>query len=70
MATEKLRVNVYVTEEMKSYLQEQSEALGVSISGFINVCVNNYRQQSEAVLTMSAMQKMIEELKSIKDKNE
>lgn len=69
MATEKIRVNVYVTEETKKYLQEQSEMLGVSVSGLINVCINNYKQQAEAIVSMNAIQQVVQELKSLKADN-
>ena len=49
----KLRLNVQLDESLKQYCLEQSEMLGISMSGFISVVLSQYRQSQEAIKTMS-----------------
>lgn len=64
----KLRFNVQLDESTKEYLQEQADRLGVSMSGFINVIIAQYRQQQESVKILGNVDlftKMAEELKAL-----
>lgn len=52
-------------EDMKNYVEMQSERIGVSQSGFINFCVNQYKEQHESVLAMSNMYELIGKIDDI-----
>lgn len=61
----KIKLNVMLEETMKDYVEEQSERLGISQSGFINVCIAQYKEQRESVSAMNNMKELIFKLSSI-----
>lgn len=58
-------VRVYVTDEIKDYLDKQSEAYGMSISGYMNMCLAQYRQQTQVLAEMSKLQDYLYQLKEL-----
>lgn len=66
----KMKITMQIDEVMKDYVEEQSERLGISQSGFINMCIANYKEQRESIQAMNNMRGLalqLEELnKSIK----
>lgn len=65
MGKEKTRVNVYVTDETKEYLQDQADILGISVSGLINVCINTYKQQAQTLSIMTNIEDIVTQLKKL-----
>lgn len=57
----KKRVVVQMEEETERYCQEESEKLGISKSGFINVVVAQYRQQNDMFNQLPSMTKLMEQ---------
>lgn len=47
--TEKARMNIYVTKELKERINKKSKEMGLDMSAFITVAVNEYMKQEEAV---------------------
>lgn len=66
----KIRVNAFVTDECYKFIQECSQELGLSVSGFINLCVNQYKQQSVALATMKNFEEYITRLEIMQKKQE
>ena len=58
-------VRVYVTDEVKEYLDKQSDAFGMSISGYMNMCLANYRRETETLARMTEMQDVLYQLKEL-----
>lgn len=56
------RINVYLTEQIREYVRQESERLGVSQSGFIVMAINQYKQQQESIVTMDSMLKQLQQL--------
>lgn len=66
----KIRVNAFVTDECYKFIQETSQELGLSVSGFINLCVNQYKQQSIALATMKNFEEYITRLEIMQKKQQ
>ena len=64
----KLRVNFQVEESMKKYLDEKSEEWGLSISGLMNVCLYNFKQQQESLLAMQMLPAFMDQIKALQEK--
>lgn len=67
-----IKIQITMNEDVEEYVREQSKKLGLSISGFCNVALAQYKQQNEM---MNNMPKMIDmfttalKLKQLEDKN-
>lgn len=61
----KEKVYVYVVPEVKTYLVEQSSKYGMSISGYINMIIGQYREQKQAMDFMGNLEGMLMEMKEI-----
>jgi len=57
-----------IEETMKEYVEEQAERLGVSQSGFINMCIANYKEQKEAIQGMNNMKQLIYKIEELSRK--
>ena len=49
---DKVRLNAYVTKDIKEYIDEQCDYYGISQGAFISVVMRQYKQQNEALDTM------------------
>lgn len=47
--TEKARMNIYVTKDLKERISKKSNEMGLDMSAFITIAVNEYLKQEEAV---------------------
>lgn len=68
----KVRLNIQMEEAMKDYVEEQSERLGVSQSGFINMCVASYKEQRDSIVAITGIKDTVyrlERLQQNADKN-
>lgn len=61
----KSRMNIQLEDSTKKYCVEQSEVLGISINGFINVCIAQYRQQQEALKMASDFKPLIDQIEQL-----
>lgn len=61
----KIKLNIMMEEGMKDYVEEQAERLGISQSGFINVCIAYYREQREAVQSMAQFKDVVFQLEKL-----
>ena len=61
----KMKMTIQVDDSMKDYIEEQSERLGVSQSGFINLCIAQYKEQHESIKAMNNMKDLILKLDDI-----
>jgi hypothetical protein len=65
MAENKVKLNLTVAPVIKEYLEEQSEVFGMSISAYLTMIVNQYKQQNEALIEMSKLQGYLEQFKQV-----
>jgi len=49
---DKVRLNAYVTKDIKKYIDEQCDYFGISLGSFISIVVRQYKQQNDALDTM------------------
>lgn len=62
-----VRLNVRVSKENNDYLERKSAQTGISKSALVQIAVEQYRQQNEAVQAMNNMQKYVDQMEMIKD---
>lgn len=58
-------VKVYVTEGLENYIKTVSQEMGMSVSAFCVMCVNQYKQSIESLSAMSKLEQMVSEIKAI-----
>jgi antitoxin component of RelBE/YafQ-DinJ toxin-antitoxin module len=61
----KMKISMQIDDAMKDYVEEQSERLGVSQSGFINMCIASYKEQRESIQAMNNMQKLADQIEDL-----
>lgn len=59
------RLNVRVSKENNDYLEKKSRETGISKSALVQIAVEQYRQQNEAVQAMNKMEKYVDQLEKI-----
>ena len=62
-----VRLSVRVSKENNDYLDKKSMQTGISKSALVQIAVEQYRQQSEAVRAMNNMEVLVEQLEKIQD---
>lgn len=62
----KLRLNIQLEEDLKKYCQEKAQELGISMNGFINVVLVQYRQQQDSIKSMGNIQELVNQLEALK----
>ena len=65
MTDQLFRLNVRVSKENNDYLEKKSTETGISKSALVQIAVEQYRQQSEAVRAMNNMEKYVDQLEEI-----
>ena len=61
----KMRLNIAIEENLKNYIQEKSEELGISMNGFISIAIAQHKQQEDALKSMNDINKIMEQLKQM-----
>lgn len=61
----KVKFPVQVEEDVKEYIEQQAERLGVSQSGFVNLCIAHYREQREAIQGMNQVKDLVYKLEKL-----
>jgi hypothetical protein len=69
MADNKVKLNLTVAPVIKEYLDTKSEEFGMSISAYLTMIVNQYKQQTEVLTEMAKMQGYLEQMKQIVDQD-
>ena len=59
------RLNVRVSKENNDYLEKKSRETGISKSALVQIAVEQYRQQNEAVQAMNKMEIYVDQLEKI-----
>ena len=59
------RLNVRVSKENNDYLEKKSRETGISKSALVQIAVEQYRQQHEAVQDMNKMEIYVDQLEKI-----
>ena len=52
---DKMRLNAYITEDIKKYIDEQCKYYGISQGAFISIVMRQYKQQVDALDAMKRM---------------
>ena len=60
-----VRLNVRVSKENNEYLDKKSMQTGISKSALVQIAVEQYRQQAEAVNAMNNMEKFVNQVNDI-----
>lgn len=61
---DKVRVNIYITREVREQAMRLAEQLGISFSGLVNVALNDYIKQDK----VKDMASLFEQLRDIEVK--
>lgn len=54
-----------MSDELKEWVESQSKSFGMSQSAFINFCISQYKQQSEAMRVMQNLNPLVEKLQEL-----
>lgn len=68
MNDKKIRVNIFLTQELKEYVMLRSKEMGMSYSAFIVMALVHYKQSCEVSSSIVELKQMFDELKKINDK--
>ena len=63
-------IKTYVSDEILKWVEEQSEIMGMSKSAFVNLCINQYRQQLQALSSFSQFDSYLDRLEVMVNKQE
>lgn len=59
---ERGRINVYLSQELKDYVDNSAKQFGVSTSAFMTMIIQNYRQQTQSVNVLGEVLAKLKEL--------
>lgn len=59
MAVKKERIQLYLSKNIKDYIDSQADEFGMSISAYVTMCINTYKQQNDAMVQMSKISEML-----------
>lgn len=65
-----VRLSVRVSKDNNDYLDKKSMQTGISKSALVQIAVEQYRQQAEAVTAMNNMEVLLKQLEKIQDEVE
>ena len=65
---ERGRINVYLAQELKDYVDNSARQFGLSTSAFMTMIIQNYKQQNEAMKVMGDMGEVLTKLNEIESK--
>lgn len=61
----KMKITMQIDDAMKEYVEEQSERLGISQSGFINMCIASYKEQRESIQALNNMKGLANQIEEL-----
>lgn len=62
MAVKKERIQLYLSKNIKDYIDSQADEFGMSISAYVTMCINTYKQQNDAMVHMSKISEMLSDV--------
>lgn len=62
MAVKKERIQLYLSKNIKDYIDSQADEFGMSISAYVTMCINTYKQQNDAMFHMSKISEMLSDV--------
>lgn len=62
----KVKLVIQVDEALKQYCQSQADAFGISLSGFVNLALAQYKNQQESLKAFENVQGLIGKLDELK----
>ena len=62
------RINVYLSSDLKEYVDSSAKNFGVSTSAFMTMIIQSYKQQSEAMKVMGDMGEILNRLEALDKK--
>lgn len=71
----KIKMNISMSQEIKDYLMEKSDLMGMSASAYISMLIGQSKQQEQALSTVDLFKTMMANMKDmealkVEDKNE
>ena len=64
------RMNIYLVQELKDYVDTQARNFGLSTSAYMTMLIQNYRMQNDALASMSNVDDMIKKLETLRELDE
>lgn len=61
MENSKVRINITMDKRIRERMTNEADLLGMSVSGFITMCVNNYFMSRDSVSMVSELKQMMEQ---------
>lgn len=68
MENKLIRKGFHCNERINNFIKDSANDLGISESAFINICIDTYYKQNEAIKVMGDMSQIIEKLNDLEDK--
>jgi len=65
----RVKLNLSITPEVKEYLIEQSNIMGMSSSAFITMLISQHKQQAQALSSVDLMNAMMAQMKQMEGKS-
>lgn len=59
------RMNIYLVQELKDYVDTQARNFGLSTSAYMTMIIQSYRMQNDALSSMSNVDDMIKKLETL-----
>lgn len=59
------RLNIYLAEELKNYVDVQAKNFGLTTSAYMTMLIQNYRLQNDALASLSAVNELSEKLEKL-----
>lgn len=59
------RMNIYLVQELKEYVDEQARNFGLSTSAYMTMLIQNYRMQNDALANMNDVKDLVEKLEKL-----
>lgn len=53
------RINIYLVQELKDYVDEEARRFGLSTSAFMTMVIQNYKNQSNALSSIGDIQGLV-----------
>jgi len=65
---EKVRVNVYVSKELKEWLQGEVDDMGTTLSGYVNMLIAEKRNQKSVISQLPELMEQLKQLEKAQEK--
>lgn len=59
------RMNIYLVQELKDYVDTQARNFGLSTSAYMTMIIQNYRMQNDALANMNNVNELLEKMDKI-----